>query len=120
MKVRRDGIPEEQPVATNLYELTPASGTITDAGNTIVLTPSAGKRLRIFYLSYNPDGETDIGYRFGAAGPLFLFNHIRFGGSIVGKDFGDQRYLQGAVDEDLVLNQSAIVNTNWNVFYLEV
>jgi hypothetical protein len=79
-----------------------------------------GKRLRIYYVSYNPSAAVTVAFRFGAAGALFLRNVIATGGSIVAKDFGDFRYLQGAINESLYLNLSAAVSTAWNVFYVEV
>ena len=96
-----------------------ASGTVSSIGNNTVLTPTSGKALRVYYLSYNPASALTPAYRFGAAGPLFLQFNIT-ANSVIAKDFGDFRYVQGAVDEALVLNLSAAVSTNYTVFYLEV
>lgn len=97
----------------------PVSGTTSSAGNTAVATPTSGKRIRISYLSYNPEAENECAFRFGASGALFLRNVVPAGG-IVAKDFGDYRYIQGAVDEVLYINLSDAVPTIWNVFYSEV
>ena len=84
------------------------------------MTPAAGKKIRLFYASYNPDAPTTLGFRFGAAGATFLNNKITVAASIVAKDLNYKRYLEGAVDEPLILNQDAAVNTIWNILYLEV
>lgn len=104
---------------TGVGVLTSASGQASGSGNNTVVTPSSGKRLRIYYLSYNPLAAVEAAYRFGAAGTLFLRNNVT-ANSVIAKDFGDLRYLQGAVDEALILNLSSAVTTNWNAFYQEV
>jgi hypothetical protein len=101
-------------------QLITASGTVSSSGNNTVVTPSSGKKIRVYYLSYNPSSPVTAAYRFGAAGNLFLQNNIVQGGSIVSKDFGDFRYAQGATDEVLILNLSAGVSTIWNCNYIEV
>lgn len=97
-----------------------ASGVTASSGNTTVLTPTSGKRLRVFYLSYNPASAVEVAFRFGASGPLFLRNNLTQGGSVIAKDCGPVRCLEGAVDESLILYLSGAVSTVWNVFYLEV
>ena len=105
--------------STPLYELTPASGLAANAGNNTVVTPAAGKRLRVSYLSVNPEAVVEAAFRFGAAGALFLRNIVP-GKAIVAKDCGDMRFIQGAVGEPLIVNLSAAVPTLWNAFYQEV
>ena len=56
--------------------------------------------------------------RFGAAGPLFLRNSVG-AGAVIAKDFGDMRYLEGAVDESLFLNMVVGVACIWNAIYTE-
>lgn len=99
-------------------QLTIASGQTAAAGNTTLVTPGAGNRLRISYVSYNPAAAVEAAFRFGAAGPLWLRNNIT-ANSVVAKDFGDYRYLEGGADEALILNLSAAVATNWTCFYIE-
>ena len=106
------------PIA-NIGALTPASGQVTTLGNNTLLTPASGKKLRIYYVSYNPLVAVEAAFRFGAAGALWLRNNIT-ANSVIAKDCGDLRYLEGAVDEVLILNLSLGVAVNWNVFYLEV
>lgn len=106
-------------VSTAKLQLTPASGSVSGIGNNTLITPSAGKKLRLSYLSANPALAVELGFRLGAAGTLFLRNSLA-AGSVVAKDFGDMRYLEGAVNEPLVLNLSLGVATIWNALYVEV
>lgn len=99
--------------------LTVASGQVNSSGNNTLITPSSGKALRVYYVSYNPLAEVQAAFRFGASGTLFLRNNV-VANSVVSKDFGDFRWVAGAVDEALILNLSSGVVTNWNAFYLEV
>lgn len=104
---------------TDIRELTPASGSVSSSGNNTVVTPASGKYLRLAYASYNPALAVEAGFRFGAAGTLFLRNSVS-AGAVVAKDFGDMRCLEGAVDEPLILNLSVGVATIWNALYQEV
>lgn len=106
-------------LTTTKVKLTPASGTASSNGNNTLITPAAGKKLRISYLSYNPATAVTCAFRFAAAGALFLQN-VMPAGSIVAKDFGDLRYIEGAINEALILNLSSGVSTVWNCFYVEV
>lgn len=105
--------------STSKLKLTIVSGSAASSGNTTAVTPAAGKKLRVSYLAYNPALAVECAWRFGAAGPLFLRNSMPAGG-IVAKDFGDMRYLEGEVDEPLVLNLSLAVTVIWNCTYVEV
>ena len=104
---------------TDKIALTPASGSVTGVGNNTLLTPASGKKLRVSYVSYNPALAVEAAFRFGASGAPFLRNSIAAGG-VVAKDFGDLRYIEGGVNEPLVLNLSVGVSTLWNAFYIEV
>ena len=105
--------------STTKLQLTPASGSVNGVGNNTLLTPSSGKKLRLSYASYNPALAVEAAFRFGAAGTLFLRNSLTVSG-VVSKDFGDMRYLEGAVDEPLILNLSLGVATIWNALYTEI
>lgn len=105
--------------STVKISLTPRSGSVSGLGNNTLLTPAAGKKLRLAYASYNPALAVEAGFRFGAAGPLFLRNSVS-AGSVIAKDFGDMRYTEGAVDDSLILNLSIGVATIWNALYQEL
>ena len=99
--------------------LTIASGQASASGNNTLITPAAGTRVRVYYAAYNPIVAADCAFRFGAAGTLWLRNNVT-ANSVIAKDFGDLRFVQGAIDEALFLNMVIGVATNWTVFYLEV
>ena len=99
-------------------ELTPASGQVSGSGNNTLITPASGKRVRVYYAAYNPLLAVEAAFRFAAAGALWLRNNVT-ANSVIAKDFGDFRYVQGAVDEVLILNLSLAVSTNWSCFYVE-
>ena len=106
-------------VLMNTGALTVASGQVSGLGNNTLITPTSGTALRIYYASYNPLLAVEAAFRFGAAGTLWLRNNVN-ANSVIAKDYGDFRYIQGAVDALLILNLSIAVSVNWNVFYKEV
>lgn len=108
-----------QPVSVASMSPLIASGQVNGGGNNTLLTPTAGKKLRIHYFSYNPLLAVEAAFRFGASGTLFLRNNVT-ANSIVAKEFGTNRGWEGAVDEALILNLSLGVSVNWNVVYSEV
>lgn len=110
---------ETQPVSVAATIPTVVSGSVAGLGNNTILTPAAGKRLRVFYLSYNPLLAVEAAFRFGAAGSLFLRNNV-LANSVIAKEFGFGKYVQGAIDESLILNLSLGVNVIWNAHYVEV
>ena len=110
---------DAQAVAQSFLGLTPASGSVSGSGNTTLITPTGGKSLRVFYASYNPALAVEAAFRFGASGTLWLRNSV-VASSVIAKDFGAFRYIQGAADEALILNLSLAVTTIWNTFYIEV
>lgn len=111
---------DQTPLPVAPLQLSYASGSVSSSGNNTLITPTLGNKLRLYYASYNPSAAVEVAFRFGAAGTLFMRNNIVAGGSIVAKDLGDFRYLQGATNEALFLNLSGAVATIWNVFYVEV
>lgn len=110
--------PADTQLVGGVGALTIASGQTAAAGNTEIVAPAAGTRLRLYYLSYNPILAVEVAFRWGASGALFLRNNIT-ATSVIAKDMGDFRYLQGGVGESLFLNLSLAVTTNWTVFYKE-
>lgn len=101
-------------------ELIPISGLVNDSGNNLILTPSSGKKLKIAYLSYNPNASVECYFRLGEAGVAFLRTNVLVAGTVIAKDFGDFRYIEGDADESLYLNLSSAIDTIWNAFYSEV
>lgn len=103
---------------TGVLPLLIASGKAT--GNAVCATPSSGKKLRIYYLAYQPLTQMEVWFNFGVSATKILYTRPVADG-IVAKDFGEARYIQGNTDEALNLNvQLGAVTTYWNVFYIEV
>ncbi|OGO36717.1 MAG: hypothetical protein A2W35_17965 [Chloroflexi bacterium RBG_16_57_11] len=111
--------PTDNQAVSGVGALSIAAGTASSSGNTTLITPASGKSVRVYYASYNNALAVEAGFRFGAAGTIWLKNNL-VANSVISKDFGDLRYVQGAVDEVLILNLSLAVSTNWTVFYVEV
>ena len=100
-------------------DLLPASGDVSAAGNNVLVTPTSGKAIRLYYASYNPvGGDTLAAFRFGTAGTLFLRNDA-VQGAIIAKNLRPD-YMQGDPDEPLFLYLAVAVSTRWNVLYAEV
>ena len=110
--------PADAQLITGVGALTYASGQTSTSGNTTLLTPASGKLIRVYYASYNPLLAVEAAFRFGATGTLWLRNNIT-ANSVIAKDFGDFRFVQGTVGEVLILNLSLGVATNWNIMYVE-
>lgn len=96
------------------------SGSVSASGNNTCVTPTSGKKLRISYLAYNPSAAVEAAFRFTTGGALFLRNSLTVAGSVIAKDYGDFRYIEGGVNETLELNLSSGVATIWNANYVEV
>lgn len=96
------------------------SGQVSAAGNNTVVTPAAGRRLRVHYLSYNPTEATvEAAFRFGTSGELFLRNKVT-ANSVIAKEFGNRRPLEGPAGQALVLNLDTATPVNWNAIYVEL
>ena len=108
----------ESSLVFTSYSMLIGAGQTTTSGNTTLITPTAGTALHVHYCSYNPSAAAEVGFRFGSNGTIFLRNNLT-SGSVISKDFGDTRFIAGAKDEALFLNQNAAVTTNWTVFYTE-
>lgn len=99
------------------YPVLWVSSSTAASGNTAVVTPASGKAVRVHYVSYNPSSDqNEIAFRFGAAGAKFLLNTVP-AGSIIAKDFGDAKYVTGAIDEVFYFYQGFGASSNYNVFY---
>lgn len=108
-----------------------ASGVASASGANLIVTGAVGSlemRMRLSYVSYNPDSPVTAYFSFGPSGTPFLLNKLQGNGSIVAKDFGDFRSVVGEWTTDLIgggdtsklyLNLSAAVPTQWNVFYTQ-
>jgi hypothetical protein len=95
--------------------------TVFEGSPVPLIFPTSGKKLRIYYVSYSPTTAPVLLYlSFSAIGAPLLRNNIVVAGSIIAKDFGSHRYVEGAVNEGFYITTSADVDIHYNVFYTEV
>jgi hypothetical protein len=86
-------------------------------GNSAALvTPAAGKAVRIKFISIEHSADVDLGYRFGAAGTIYYLRTTK--GVYVSNLIGCNN--QGAADAAFYMNSSAATNVKGYVLYTEV
>jgi hypothetical protein len=81
-----------------------------------LLTPAAGKAIRIKFVSLEHSADVDLGYRFGAAGQIEYLRITK--GVYVSNLIGCNN--QGAADAALYLNSSAATNVKGYIMLVEV
>ena len=81
-----------------------------------LLTPAAGKAIRIKFISLEHSADVDIGYRFGAAGTIWYLRITK--GVYLSNLIGCNN--QGAADAALYLNSSGATNVKGYILYSEV
>lgn len=101
-----------------------ASEIATLSGNTTIVTPASGRRIRLHYLEYSADGansaDVTVYLRFGASGGAKYRTSLK-AGSVFARNVGaGRRYIQGGIDEALIVNLSAGQTVNISVEYEEV
>ncbi len=109
---------------TNIYgSITKVSITATSAGDTTIITPAAGKKIRLFKFSYSADGNnvlgTVAGLKFGANAAIdkqWLDPKQPYADGLT------MRYYDGAINEALKVSLSVAVSTGVyvNVAFQEI
>jgi|SRR6267142_3954273 len=96
------------------------SGQVSSAGNNIIITPNSGKRIRVYYGSYNllDATVTEIYFKFASGNP-FLRNKITQY-SVIAKEFGTIRPMAGLINDTFIINLDQATRVNWNVSYEEM
>lgn len=97
--------------------LTPASGIVSASGLSACITPTSGRKLKIYYLAYNCLADVEAYFQFGSSSTHFLRNNI-VAHSVIAKDFHG-KLIEGLVDEPLNIVLSVAVSVIWNAFYRE-
>jgi len=96
---------------------TTRAGSISTVGDNSIITPAAGKLLRVFWVglssSQDNTGETAVTVKFGST------SHYRWNMGNPGA-FSHWQNFQGIVDQPLVINLSAAQTVLWNATYEEV
>jgi hypothetical protein len=81
-----------------------------------LITPAAGKAVRIKFISLYQSANVNLGYRFGAAGTIYYLRGTL--GTYVSNLIGCNN--QGAADATLILNSSGATNVKGYIMYQEV
>lgn len=106
-----------------IRELTPYTGTATASGDTTILTPASGKKIRVYFFEANNGGAADITayFKFGSGG-----TGKELGKTLIAKNGGGfarslvNNYFEGAADEVLKINLSSSGTINWTIGIMEV
>lgn len=124
--VKVDGSAVIQPTTATVVEATQPviSVTASASGNNTILTPPAGKKVRLYYFSLSADGANTADVvaflRFAAAGTgkhkVSLAAKAIFARNIG----GGKRYIEGAVNEALIVNLSAAQSVHVSIEYDEI
>lgn len=100
------------------------AGTAFSSGDTTIHTPAAGKAIRLHYISINADGanSTDCTtiLKF-AAGGSSIYKLCLKAGAMWARNIGaGRRYIQGGINEALIINLSAAQNIHYSIEYEEI
>ena len=98
--------------------LSVASGTVSTAGDNTLVTPSAGNRLILHYLMYNPETGNTVHWKFGAGGVQQMRCKVP-AQSVISRAFGDAMELRGGVGLPLILVLGMAGVVNYTVYYTE-
>jgi hypothetical protein len=105
----------------NARGVTAEAFTVSSSGNTILVTPPAGKNVRVYYVAYSADPANSAAVvaflRFAVAGAA-KYKVGLLAGAIYARNIGAGRYHQeGNVDESLVVNLSAAQTVHVSLEY---
>ena len=97
------------------------SGTVFGGGDNIVLTPTAGLSVRLFYLSLGAPGANaspeTVAVRFASATAMYTIPLVP--GAVWSRNIGAGKYyLQGAVNDTLILNNPTGQSLCWSAEFL--
>lgn len=114
-QLRATAVPVSGTVIVQQDTFTKKTSSIASSGNNTIHTPAAGKKIRLYYFGYSA-GATVVGItagiRFGAAGTVFDQQYLVAAGQPFGRNIqAGKRYVDGGVDEALVVNLSASAQT---------
>ncbi len=120
MEIRRNS--QAQPPSQKVLAL---SVDATSSGTTTVKAPASGRALRLYYYSLSADPENTAkvkaGLRWTAAGANFAAANLsQYGGVFAHSYKNGDSYVQGGVDEALVVNLSAAQLVTVNIDYEEI
>lgn len=99
------------------------SGIVAGAGDNVILTPTAGLSVRLFYLSLGAPGTNvnpeTVAVRFASAPAMYTIPLVP--GAVWSRNIGAGKYyLQGIVNDTLILNNSTGQQLCWSAEFLFV
>lgn len=120
-------VSESDPLPTSVSEdaVTAFSLTTSSSGTTNVKAPASGKSIRLYWwgLSASPTNSAAViaGLRWTAGGTNFVTVPLsQYGGIFAHGYKGGRSYVQGGVDEALVLSLDSAQTVSINIDYEEV
>jgi hypothetical protein len=105
---------------TDPIQIFPLAGSVSTAGDNVLLTPPSNQRLRVYYVSFGADAGNSSAVTFSfriGAGPV-LYQHSLAPGAIYARNIGAARgagFAAGNVNDQAILALSNGMLVNWNV-----
>ena len=116
------GVNNPLPVTAASKAATTITITGTAIGNTLIVAPSPGKKIRVHYFSYSNAhaADADVGIRFGASGDIKHRHYLAASGGNYGANIIDGN-CEGAVNETLFayLTAAYVGGIYFNISYSE-
>jgi len=114
VKVTLDG----ETVTTHGRQLSYHSTTVTSSGDTTLITPASGKKLKIYSFTVNNQTTSERVVILKIASNQFFKTYLsRYGGSD-GLNLGNN-FIEGNADESVVVNLNSAGTVHVNIFYVE-
>jgi hypothetical protein len=108
-------------VTTSTYST--FSGTVSASGDNVIRTPTSGKSTQLFYYMVNGDGNNTpsvtVKLRFSSGSAITTIS-LPPGATLARNIGAGKYYVQGAVNDTLILNLSAAATVNWAIESQEV
>lgn len=122
MRIRKDGVLETTNVNVLEGMIVPLHVTAVSSGETLILTPTSGKSIRLWWYNIGADpansAKVVVGLRFGSGGTDFYKTGLSQYGAATAHSFkAGKSYYQGGVDEALYINMSAAQTVYVNIDY---
>lgn len=111
-------------VSTERDSVTAKSVTTDNAGDKVIVSPSSGKKIRLYWYSMaaNPGnaGHNVVGFKFGTNDEFVSVPLSQYGAAFAHSFRAGESYVEGAADEDLIMTLSDAYEITANVDYEEV
>jgi len=110
-------------VSVNTATYNSSSGSVSVSGDNTIRTPTGGKSTQLYYYMLNASpanaGNLTVTLRFSSGSPITTIGMVP--GSVLARNIGAGKYyIQGAINDTLIINISGTGTVNWAIEYLEV